>query len=721
MRLIICLLIAGSSAIACSEPTVPAVVAQITIEAQSTSLPSGSTAQLVARSLDKNGRLLLNRPITWSSSTQEIATVSQLGLVTALRNQDSESQPVEISATSGAITSILRLHVLPVPVASIHIESPQQFQVAVGDSLQLLVTVKDSAGEAIVGRAVLWTVADTTIASISASGLLVPRPYADTGLRATVVNVIVGANAASQRVDIQPAPVARVDVAGMQPRWFLNEEKTLVVTPRSRSDAPLSNRRVLITAGDSTVIRIRDRDVRGLAQGHTRIAIAVDTIHQSFDVVVDTATTYSIPVDVQQIVYPASYHRETTSHDDLPTDLCAIAQPGSRIAVPKSFLGTRPLPLLESSDQLSSNINRGMRIKDVWEVNNAAYVRGCRHLIREAYMVTLERLKALGVDYLTLAPWTFGVLTATGEVRIGNPSEMQSSTISDVDLRWAVEQAQQNGLKVHWLNQIQALCQDTFVPCVDASSRGTTTGTVATFMGAYRTFMLDRAALLNALGVDVMQVACICYFPTWFDNAIVRVYLDSLNTLVPDIKKVFDGKVRMGWNPALAEYPVLLANIDYLDHGTWSNLSPEEYDKADVDALASEFFANWECNIKRCNPRFVDQIAQIPAIFGLGAPSHAKAEGSYEETFCTTTIMLGPEDKERCVQRSVQADFALQANVIQAQLRAFRDQNVVAVHAFEFGDYWPVNKLDPTTSFPNIAYSPRNKPAEAVLRHWFRR
>ena len=437
---------------------------------------------------------------------------------------------------------------------------------------------------------------------------------------------------------------------------------------------------------------------------------------------IDPATTYTILVNLGEISYPQSYLTSTTSHADIVTDSCAIAPPTGEITIPKSFMGTRPLPELLATDRLVSQASRGMRVKGVWDVNNAAYVRGCVSSIRTAFVQTVEWLKTLGIDYLTLAPWTFGQITSTGQYRIGNPSEQMSSTIIDTDLRWAVMEAKAHGVKVHWLNQVGAICRNGFVPCDVMPYESITAQSVAQFMGAYRVFMLNRAALLDSIGVDVMQVGCICYFPTWTDDAIGRVYLDSLQALIPEIKRIYRGKLRMGWNSALGRYPEILNNIDYIEHGTWSNKPPEEYNSASVEDLSCEFYDRWECGFKRCNPEFTAKLATIPAIWNLGQASHGKTtRGTYEETFCTATVDPGPEDIAGCVQRSVKTDLSIQANVIQAQLRAFQNQTVVPVFAFEFGDFWPVDKIDPTTSFPNIAYSPRNKPAEAVLKHWFRR
>jgi len=130
---------------------------------------------------------------------------------------------------------------------------------------------------------------------------------------------------------------------------------------------------------------------------------------------IDPATTYTILVNLGEISYPQSYLTSTTSHADIVTDSCAIAPPTGKITIPKSFMGTRPLPELLATDRLVSQASRGMRVKDVWDVNNAAYVGGCVSSIRTAFVQTIERLKTLAIDYLTLAPWTFGQITSTGQ------------------------------------------------------------------------------------------------------------------------------------------------------------------------------------------------------------------------------------------------------------------------------------------------------------------
>ena len=63
---------------------VPVPVSAVFIDDRAPSVRQGGTAQLAAVAQDAIGRVLAGRPITWSSATPAIASVSQAGLVTGL-------------------------------------------------------------------------------------------------------------------------------------------------------------------------------------------------------------------------------------------------------------------------------------------------------------------------------------------------------------------------------------------------------------------------------------------------------------------------------------------------------------------------------------------------------------------------------------------------------------------------------------------------------------
>src|SRR5439155_19116390 len=95
-----------------------------------------------------------------------IATVSPSGQVTGVAQGSAT-----ITATSEAKSSTAAITVTPVPVASVAV-APATASIRVGQTAQLTATPKDSAGGALTGRTVTWTSSNTSVATVSSSGLV---------------------------------------------------------------------------------------------------------------------------------------------------------------------------------------------------------------------------------------------------------------------------------------------------------------------------------------------------------------------------------------------------------------------------------------------------------------------------------------------------------------------------------------------------------------------
>ena len=114
----------------------------------------------------------------------------------------------------------------------------------------------------------------------------------------------------------------------------------------------------------------------------------------------------------------------------------------------------------------------------------------------------VARIKALNGDYVTLYPWTF-IKASSGAWSIANPGELNTSTMDDTDLAWAVQQAHAQGIQVHWMNQIQGT--------LDSSIPPGTQENLDKFFAAFEPDMLERAEFLRSIGMDVISVSCICF------------------------------------------------------------------------------------------------------------------------------------------------------------------------------------------------------------------
>lgn len=72
----------------------------------------------------------------------------------------------------------------PRPVASVTV-TPESGILAVGQTLQLTAGAKDDAGSTLVGRVVVWTSSDTSIANVNATGLVTAMGAGDATITAT--------------------------------------------------------------------------------------------------------------------------------------------------------------------------------------------------------------------------------------------------------------------------------------------------------------------------------------------------------------------------------------------------------------------------------------------------------------------------------------------------------------------------------------------------------
>jgi hypothetical protein len=153
--------------IACGGTSEPAVVvASVEVTPATTSRQVGETLQLSATVKDAAGAILSGQSVTWSSSAASVASVSASGVVTA-----HVLGTAVITAASGSKSGIATVNVVPPPIASISV-GPTNDTLLVGETVQLSATLRDGANNVVTGRTVTWTSTNTTIATVSGTGLV---------------------------------------------------------------------------------------------------------------------------------------------------------------------------------------------------------------------------------------------------------------------------------------------------------------------------------------------------------------------------------------------------------------------------------------------------------------------------------------------------------------------------------------------------------------------
>ena len=256
----------GQSTLTVTDPA-PVPVASVDVSPSSNTLQVGATSQLVATPRDGSGAALSGRAVTWTSSNNGVATVSTSGWITAIA-----AGSATITATSEGKTGSSAVTVTaapPTPVASV-VVTPATASVQAGGTVQLSASTRDANGAVLNGRAVVWSSSNTTIANVSASGLVTSISAG----AATITATSEGKNgtATITVTAAPPAPVASVTVSPATASIQAGGASQLSVTLRDAGGNVLTGRTITWTSSATGIAGVSASGlVTGVAAGSATI------------------------------------------------------------------------------------------------------------------------------------------------------------------------------------------------------------------------------------------------------------------------------------------------------------------------------------------------------------------------------------------------------------------------------------------------------------------
>jgi len=154
----------------------------------------------------------------------------------------------------------------PVPVVSVTV-SPASTGLVVGQTAQLSVTTKDSAGNVLIGRTITWGSSSTSVATVSASGLVAAKAAGS----ATVTATSEG-KSGTAAVTVTVAPVASVTVTPAPASVTAGQTVQLTATPKDAGGNVLPGRVVTWATSNAAVVTVSTGGlVSGLVVGTATI------------------------------------------------------------------------------------------------------------------------------------------------------------------------------------------------------------------------------------------------------------------------------------------------------------------------------------------------------------------------------------------------------------------------------------------------------------------
>ena len=275
----------GKSAVA-NVVVAPLSVISVQISSGELRLTIGERVQLTAIARDASGAPLSGRTITWAAGNAAIADVDSTGAVTARAPGGTT-----ITATSEGRTVSAAVFVTAVPVASI-VLTPSSTQIVEGQTTQLRAEARSATGILLTGRAVTYSSANPTVASVSSSGLVTGASTGSTNITASSEG-----RTAIAAIVVTPRPVNSIVVSPSQLSLIAGQTVALAVQIFDAAGNVLSGRPVAYRSDITGIATVSGAGVvSAVAPGSTTVTVTSEGRSASVNVIVAAVPIASIRV-----------------------------------------------------------------------------------------------------------------------------------------------------------------------------------------------------------------------------------------------------------------------------------------------------------------------------------------------------------------------------------------------------------------------------------------
>ncbi len=229
----------------------------------------------------------------------------------------------------------------PPPVANV-VVGPGVALVSPGASQQYGVSVTTSSGRQLTDRTVVWSVSDTTVATVSASGLVTGRPNPTTLNRSVFVRATVEGKTGQAELLVRPSPAASVEIADFAGVLSDGQAPVLTATVRDAANNILVGRTVLWSSRDITTARVSNlgvlTPVAFLDPGNRTVRIVASVAGGAADsITVTVAPTDLVSMDVRPDV---PFVQPGWTKTLRATGLTSLGSPVN--AIPATFTSSNP-------------------------------------------------------------------------------------------------------------------------------------------------------------------------------------------------------------------------------------------------------------------------------------------------------------------------------------------------------------------------------------------
>lgn len=383
------------------------------------------------------------------------------------------------------------------------------------------------------------------------------------------------------------------------------------------------------------------------------------------------------------------------------------------VATPNEYKGDFTIPTV--TNKLSSDIVRVMDLKDMdpWWAKPITNTCTNRELyLTNIYIENLNRLEKLGVEKIWV--YNFGYWDDFSKSVWSIAKD--DYTIPDTVMIKIIQEAKKRNIKVYMNWQMN---QSDHVHAWESLDTSNTMSkeTLIKVLDSYEAHILMQAKFAQSIGLDGIAADLGA-----FNSDIMKtnleyreLYVIRISKIIDEIRSVYSGKVVYGqnWDPIIDER--IISKIDELRYEIYlanGQLSPD---------LLNQYAANQiEWFFQRYTKSLNNKYKSVPIEWYIYAQStqqfYTTGNGYIEDGFCFGI----------CEQKNIKSDFSIQAIAINGALTAINNQTLFKTSGVSIASYWNTDDIIPTKVggnivFPNISNSIRNKPAEGIVKSWYKR
>lgn len=200
----------------------PETVSTVVVSAPTVTIAPQQTVQFTSVAKNASGGVVVNVPITWSSSASGVATVNASGIVTGV-----SAGSAIISATSGTKVGNVNVTVTSgAGVLATVVVGMQDRTIQMGQTSQASISGRDGQGNplALGTRTVTWTTSNPLVATVNSAGIITGVGVGLIDVQASVADGVLP-KTASQQLIVEGIPGAPSSATvNMAPQSFLPVE-----------------------------------------------------------------------------------------------------------------------------------------------------------------------------------------------------------------------------------------------------------------------------------------------------------------------------------------------------------------------------------------------------------------------------------------------------------------------------------------------------------------